>query len=274
MEEKKMSYLEHLDELRWRLIYSFLAIFLATMVCFLFAEKLFKLLINPLLKAMPEAQQQLIYTNLPEAFVAYLKVAFVAGLFISSPFVLYQVWKFISPGLYKHEKRYAFPFVFFSSFFFMAGGFFCFYQVFPWGFRFFLSFSNEYIVALPKMSEYISFSLKLLVVFGLVFQLPILIYFLTKIGVVNSHLLVKNRKYAILVVFILAAILTPPDVVTQIMLAIPLIFLYEVSIVLAKIVDRNKKRAKEQESRNEEEKQEADAAAEQASGNNQAGSSD
>lgn len=235
-----MSYLEHLDELRWRLIYALLSIFLCSIGCLAVADSLFKLLVHPLLQAMPEQNQQLIYTSLPEAFVAYLKISIVAGLFISSPLVLYQIWQFIAPGLYKHEKHYALPFVFFASFFFIAGGLFCFLFVFPWGFRFFLSFSNEYIVALPKMSEYISFSLKMLLVFGLVFQLPILTFFLTKIGIITSSMMVKNRKYVILIIFVLAAVLTPPDVITQIMLALPLILLTELSIIIAKIVERHK----------------------------------
>ncbi|MFC1852005.1 twin-arginine translocase subunit TatC [candidate division CSSED10-310 bacterium] len=246
-----MTYIEHLEELRRRLIISFIAILAMTVVCFLFAEELFKILISPLLYALPENKQRLIFTNLPEAFIAHLKIAFVAGLFVSSPIVLLQIWKFIAPGLYPHEKRYAFPFVFFSSSFFMIGGLFCFKQVFPWGFKFFLSFGNEYIEALPKISEYITFSLKLIVVFGLIFQLPILMYFLAKIGLVSGQLLSKNRKYAIMVIFIVAAILTPPDVITQFMLAGPLIILYEISIVIARVVGRNRARKEKELHSNE-----------------------
>lgn len=237
-----MTYLQHLEELRKRILFAILGVLGTTVFSFIFADKLFRILVSPLLQAMPEGNKKLIFTNLPEAFIAYLKVALVSGVFIASPFVLYQIWKFISPGLYEHEKRYAFPFVFFSSFFFVLGGFFCFTEVFPLGFKFFLSFTNDYIEALPKMSEYISFSLKLLLVFGLIFQLPILIYFLAKIGVVNSNMLRKNRKYAILIVFIVAAILTPPDVITQLMLALPLIILFELSIIIAKVVDRNREK--------------------------------
>lgn len=240
--ETKQTYFEHLEELRKRLINSFIAIIVATVGSFIFADRLFKLLVQPLLAAMPEDNQRLIFTNLPEAFVAYLKIALVAGIFISSPIILWQIWLFISPGLFPHEKKYAFPFVFFVSMFFTMGGLFCFYQVFPWGFRFFLGFANDYIEAMPKMSEYITFSLKLIIVFGLIFQLPVLIYFLTKIGLVTGEFLAKNRKYAILIVFVIAAILTPPDVITQLMLGFPLVILYELGILIAKVVDRNKEK--------------------------------
>lgn len=246
MDDLKMTYLEHLGELRRRLIISLSAVGVATLICYFFADRLFLFLIKPLIQAIPGGHPRLIFTSLPEAFVAYMKVSLVAGLFLASPVVLYQVWQFVAPGLYVHERRYALPFVFFSSFFFIAGGIFCFTEMFPWGFRYFLSFSNDYIEAMPKMSEYISFSLQFLLVFGLIFQLPVVMYFLAKIGLASGAFLTQNRKYAILVIFVVAAVLTPPDVISQFMLAIPLLLLYELSVIITKAVDRNRSKKRQQ----------------------------
>jgi sec-independent protein translocase protein TatC len=184
--------------------------------------------------------ETLIYTGLPEAFFTYLKVAFLTGLIVASPIILYQFWMFVAPGLYKTERRMMAPVVLLSSLFFIGGALFGYFVVFPWGFKFFLGFATDTIRPLPSMREYFGFSAKLLLAFGLVFELPIVLTFLAKLGIVSVEFLKKNRKYAILIFFAGAAILTPPDVITQIMMALPLMALYEISIIGAKLFGKKK----------------------------------
>jgi sec-independent protein translocase protein TatC len=177
----------------------------------------------------------LIFTNLPEAFFTYLKVSFLAGLLLASPVILYQFWMFVAPGLYQRERRVLLPIVFLSTLFFLGGALFGYFVVFPWGFQFFLGFATETIRPLPSMREYLSFSAKLLLAFGIVFEMPLVLTAMARLGIVSVGFLKKNRKYAILLFFTGAAILTPPDVITQIMMALPLMLLYEVSIIGARI---------------------------------------
>jgi sec-independent protein translocase protein TatC len=184
--------------------------------------------------------ETLIYTGLPEAFFTFLKVSFLAGLMIASPVIIYQFWMFVAPGLYAREKRLLLPIVFLSTLFFVGGALFGYFIVFPFGFKFFLGFATETIRPMPSMKEYLSFSAKLLLAFGLVFELPLVITFLARLGLVSVEFLKKNRKYALLLFFVAAAILTPPDVVTQIMMALPLMLLYEISIIGARIFGRKK----------------------------------
>jgi sec-independent protein translocase protein TatC len=183
---------------------------------------------------------KLIFTGLPEAFFTYLKVALLSGIILSTPVIFYQFWVFVAPGLYEKEKRHMIPIVFLSTFFFVGGSFFGYFIVFPYGFKFFLGFASEIIRPLPSMREYLSFASKLLLAFGLVFELPLIITFLAKLGMVSVSFLKKNRKYALLLFFVGAAILTPPDVVTQVMMALPLIVLYEISIIGARIFGKKK----------------------------------
>jgi sec-independent protein translocase protein TatC len=183
---------------------------------------------------------KLIFTGLPEAFFTYLKVALLSGIILSTPVIFYQFWVFVAPGLYEKEKRHMIPIVFLSTFFFVGGSFFGYFIVFPYGFKFFLGFASEIIRPLPSMREYLSFASKLLLAFGLVFELPLIITFLAKLGMVSVSFLKKNRKYALLLFFVGAAILTPPDVVTQVMMALPLILLYEISIIGARIFGKKK----------------------------------
>jgi sec-independent protein translocase protein TatC len=239
LEEEKAPITDHLEELRWRLIKCVIAVAVGFVSTYAFSEKIFNFLVSPLVKVMPE-ESQLIYTSLPEAFFTYLKVSFFSGLILATPVILYQIWKFTMPGLYENEKRHVLPFVLVATIFFLMGVSFAFYVVFPLGFKFFLGFSTENISALPSMKEYLGFSMKLLFAFGITFELPVIMYFLAKIGIINHTLLKKQRKYAILIVVILASILTPPDVISQILLAIPLIALYEVSIWVTYLVRRKK----------------------------------
>ncbi|MDB9823161.1 twin-arginine translocase subunit TatC [Deltaproteobacteria bacterium] len=238
-DDEKQPFLSHLEELRARLIKCAISVGIGFLITYYFAKDLFRILISPLTKNLPEGNG-LIFTNLPEMFFAYLKTAFIAGILLASPVIFYQIWQFIAPGLYKNEKRYVVPFVFFSTALFVGGAFFGYFIVFPFGFKFFLGYANEYITALPSVKEYFSFSSKLLFAFGVVFELPVVIFFLSRIGLVTVAFLRKNRKYAILSTFLVGAILTPPDVVTQIMMAGPLILLYELGIIIAMIAGKKK----------------------------------
>ncbi|MEA1946850.1 MAG: twin-arginine translocase subunit TatC [Thermodesulfobacteriota bacterium] len=233
-EQEKIPFTEHLEELRKRLIICFTAVGIGFVLSYGFKEKLFQILTRPLIRVM-QTGDKLIFTGLPEAFFTYLKVAFLSGIILATPVIFYQFWMFVAPGLYNKEKRFMAPIVFLSTFFFVGGAFFGYFIVFPYGFKFFLGFASEIIRPLPSMREYLGFASKLLLAFGLVFELPLIITFLAKLGMVSVSFLKKNRKYALLLFFVGAAILTPPDVVTQIMMALPLIVLYEISIIGARI---------------------------------------
>ena len=234
MDEKKLPLTAHLQELRKRLILSFIGVGAGFAICYAFAEPIFDLLAIPLLKVMPKGSS-LIFTSVAEAFFTYMKVAFIAGLILASPFVLYQVWAFVAPGLYRHEKKYVVPFILAGSFFFAIGISFGYYIAIPVGFKFLLGYATDFIKPMPSMKEYLSFSIKFLLAFGIVFEFPVVLVLLARIGVVNAKMLAKQRKYAILLIFIFAAILTPPDIISQVILALPLIGLYELSILLSKI---------------------------------------
>lgn len=245
-EDDKIPFLEHLEELRQRLIVCFVAVGVGFAVAYGFKEDLFRILTDPLISAMG-SQDTLIFTGLPEAFFTYLKAAFITGILVASPVILYEFWMFVAPGLYKTEKKVLFPIVLLSTIFFVGGSLFGYFYVFPIGFKFFLSFTSDSIRALPSMKEYLSFASKLLLAFGIVFELPLVITFLAKLGVVSVEFLRKNRKYAILLFFVGAAIFTPPDVVTQLMMALPLMILYEISIFGAWLFSRKKEKESEEE---------------------------
>ena len=234
MDEAKMSFTAHLEELRSRLIICLITVGIGFIGSYFFKEKFFHILVLPLLKAMGE-KGTLIFTGVPEPFFVYLKVSLVAGIFFSAPIILYEIWAFIAPGLYSQERRYVVPFVFFSSILFLLGVLFGYYIVCPYGFKFLLGFASYNIQPMLAIKEYFSFSTKLLLAFGFVFELPVFIVFLSKAGIVSPQTLSKQRKYAILGIFAVAAILTPPDVATQFMMAGPLIGLFEVGIIMAKI---------------------------------------
>ena len=235
---------EHLNELRTRLIRCCWAVGIGFVASYSFSHEIFNLLMYPLVKVMPD-QSSMIFTGLTEGFFTYLKVAFLAGLMLSTPVIFYQVWSFIAPGLYSHEKKYVIPFTILSVFFFTGGATFGYFMVFPFAFEFFMSFNTEDIIALPSMKEYLAFSTKLLIAFGTAFELPIFILLLAKLGLVNVEMLTKNRKYVLVGSFIVAAILTPPDVVTQTLMAFPLMLLYELGIIGTRIFVRKKKEESE-----------------------------
>jgi sec-independent protein translocase protein TatC len=226
--------MSHLVELRKRLVMSAIAVAVCFAVTYTFSEKLFEILAYPLKANLPKGDH-LIYTNLPEMFL------------VGAPFIFYQAWLFVAPGLHNQEKKYLFPFVLSSSLLFIGGALFGYFVVFPFGFKFFLGFSNDYIQALPSVKQYFSFSLKLLLGFGLVFELPVVAFFLSRLGIISANLMRRQRKYAVLLIFIVAAILTPPDVITQFMMAGPLLVLYELSVVIVKVTEKKKALAKEAE---------------------------
>jgi sec-independent protein translocase protein TatC len=238
-DQEKIPFSAHLEELRKRLIICFIAIGIGFVLSYGFKEKLFQILTYPLIKVM-QSGDKLIFTGLPEAFFTYVKVAFISGFILSAPVIFYQFWMFVAPGLYDKEKRLLLPIVALSTVFFIGGAFFGYFIVFPFGFKFFLGFASDTIRPLPSMREYLSFSTKMLLAFGLVFELPLIITFFARMGIVSVDLLKKKRKYAILIIFTVSAILTPPDVGTQIMMAVPLMVLYEISIFGAKIFGKKK----------------------------------
>jgi len=234
MDEKKLPLTAHLQELRKRLILSFIAVGAGFILCYALAQPIFEILAKPLLRVMP-AGGSLIFTSVAEAFFTYMKVAFIAGLILASPFVLYQIWAFVAPGLYQKEKRYVVPFVLGGSLFFAMGVLFGYFVAIPIGFRFLLGYATDFIKPMPSMKEYLSFSIKFLLAFGLVFEFPVVLVLLAKIGVIDAKMLARQRKYAILLIFVFAAVMTPPDIVSQVLMALPLMGLYELSILLSKI---------------------------------------
>jgi len=243
MAEEKLSFIEHLEELRKRIIKCLIAIAFGCAVSFYFAPKIFSILAIPIKKALPP-NSTLIFTNPTEAFLIYFKTALIAGFFLTTPFILYQIWKFIAPGLYEREKGYVVPFVIISSILFIGGAFFGYFFVFPPAFQFLInSFASDFIKPLPSMKEYFSLATSLLLAFGVIFETPVLIFFLAKVGIVTYKMLLRFQKYAIVLAFIIAALLTPtPDIFNQSMMAVPLLILYEIGIIIAWAVGKKPKR--------------------------------
>ncbi|MDR1776396.1 MAG: twin-arginine translocase subunit TatC [Desulfovibrio sp.] len=236
----KMTLMGHLNELRVRLIRCCMALGVAFVACWVVVDPIFDTLVNPLLAALPN-NSTAIYTTLPEGFFTRMFVAFVTSVFAASPVIFYQLWSFIAPGLYEEEKQAIVPIAFVSAVFFVLGGTFCYFIVFPYAFKFFVSFSTEQIVVMPKVSDYLDFVLKLILAFGLIFEMPLFAFFLSRMGIVTAAMMRHARRYAVLAIFIIAAILTPPDVVSQLLMACPMLLLYEVSILVAAAFGRKKK---------------------------------
>ena len=231
-----MSFLEHLEELRKRLVRAVIALGAAFAVCLCFARPILDFLLRPILPMLGEDRP--VFLELTEPFLLYMKVAFLAGLFLAAPVVLYQAWAFIAPGLYAHERRYAAPFVLFATFFFIAGGAFGYYVGFPVAARFLLGVAEGFQPNL-RLSGLFGFESKIILGLGLVFELPTVIYFLARLGLVTAGFLWHHFKYAVLIIFILAAIITPtPDIVTQCVFAAPMILLYLLGILIARVFGR------------------------------------
>lgn len=227
--EGRMTFLEHLDELRKRLTHAVVALLVGFLVAFAFIERIWIFVFARLTADIPG--KQLIFTEPGEAFFLYIKMAAIAGLLIASPYVMYQVWLFIAPGLYANEKRLAIPFVVFASGLFVSGAAFSHYILFPLAWQFFASFSNEFLSFTPRVEPVFSLYVKLLLALGLVFQLPMLMFVLAKLGIVSARFLIRNFKYAVLLIFIVAAVVTPDgSMVVQVVMAAPMITLYIISI--------------------------------------------
>ena len=248
--EKESGFISHLTELRSRLIHSFVFLFVFFAIFYFFAEYIYGFLVDPYAQAVhnDNIDRRLIFTALQETFLTYLKVAFFASFFFTSPFILIQIWKFIAPGLYEHEKTAIMPYLVLTPILFFLGGALVYYLVMPLAIKFFLSFeSSGIITSLPiqleaKVNEYLSLVMKLIFAFGLSFQLPVVLSLLARVGMVDALFLRKRRKYVIVIIFSAAAILTPPDPITQIGLAIPLLILYELSILSVSIIEKKAKK--------------------------------
>jgi sec-independent protein translocase protein TatC len=253
LDDRTMPLLGHLEELRSRLIKALLAVALALVPTYVFSSALFVLLTQPLQQAVPNPPL-LIGTSPAEAFFTKLKVSFIAALFLASPVVFYQLWQFVAPGLYEHERRYVMPFVFFATFFFVLGAGFCHVIVLPVGYAFFLEqYDSIGVQANLRISEYLSFTARMLLAFGVTFELPVLAFFFARIGLITHRTLLGAFRYAIVLIFIVAAVLTPgPDVASQLLLATPLLILYSLSIAVAYIF--GKKATTSTEEADEEEK--------------------
>ncbi|MBN2720696.1 MAG: twin-arginine translocase subunit TatC [Proteobacteria bacterium] len=238
MADEKLPFTTHLEELRRRVIICVVTVSLVSLVCYAFKEKIFEFVAIPLVASLPEDNSWMIFTGVTEAFFTYLKISVLAGIFISLPMIFYQLWAFIAPGLYSQEKKVVVPFVIFSTLFFVTGASFGYFVVFPFGFQFLLSFATDVIRPFPSLKEYLSFATKLLVAFGLVFELPLITYFFAKLGIITHRTLARNRRYFIVGAFIISAALTPPDVVTQLLMAGPILILFEISVLVAKVFGR------------------------------------
>ncbi len=249
--QKEGSFIDHLTELRSRLIKSFVFLFIFFVICYIFSQNIYAFLVEPYANAVKDDSEnrRLIFTALHETFITYLKVAFFAAMFVTSPIILTQLWKFIAPGLYKDEKRALLPYLIATPTLFLLGGMLVYYLIMPLAIKFFLSFESAgNINSLPiqleaKVNEYLSLIMRLIFAFGISFQLPVLLSLLARVGFVDSNYLRTRRKYVIVIIFAVAAILTPPDPITQIGLGIPLLILYELSILSVRLIEKNKTNA-------------------------------
>ena len=226
----------HIADLRKRLIISSITVVVMFFVCFSFYEPILQWMMVPAEAALPK-NSQMVAVEIQETFFTALKVAFFAGFVVSLPVIFWQLWLFLAPGLYDHEKKLIIPFVFFGTLQFLLGALFAYYFVVPVGFSFLINFGSTIVTVLPSIGMYVSFFTKLMIGFGISFELPVIIFFLAKIGLVDDKQLIGFFRYAVVLIFIVAAILTPPDVISQLMMAAPLLILYGVSIWIAKVVN-------------------------------------
>jgi len=248
---KQGSFVDHLTELRSRLVKSFIYLFICFIISYFFSENIYRFLVEPYAEAVrnDETNRRLIFTALHETFITYLKVAFFAAIFVTSPIILTQIWKFVAPGLYKDEKRALLPYLIATPTLFLLGGMLVYYLVMPLAIKFFLSFeTSSQVTSLPiqleaKVNEYLSLIMRLIFAFGISFQLPVLLSLLARVGFIDSEYLKKRRKYVVVIIFAVAALLTPPDPITQIGLGIPLLILYELSILSVKFIEKKKRDA-------------------------------
>jgi sec-independent protein translocase protein TatC len=247
-EESKMPLLEHLIELRSRLMWSVISIIVLFIAIFPFAEYVYQFLVHPLAIVFEKmgGHRRLIFTALHEAFFTYIKLSLISAVFVAFPFISMQFWMFVAPGLYKHEKSALAPFLIATPILFFMGGAMVYYIVMPWAYEFLLNFELQGgdgtlpIVSEPKVNEYLSLAINLIFAFGICFELPVVLSLLGRIGIISSKGMRERRKYAILVAFIVAAVITPPDVISQVLLASVLICLYEISIFSVRLIERKR----------------------------------
>jgi sec-independent protein translocase protein TatC len=246
--EVNTAFVTHLGELRARLIRSFIFLLIAFIFCYIYSAEIYLFLVKPYSNVVIEnnLDRRLIFTALHEAFLTYLKVAFFASFFITSPIILTQIWRFVAPGLYKNEKKALLPYLILTPVLFILGGALVYYLIMPLAINFFLSFESQGTIgSIPiqleaKVNEYLSLVMRLIFAFGISFQLPVILSLLARIGILDSTYLKTRRKYVIVIIFAVAAILTPPDPITQVGLALPLLILYELSILIVKIIEKKK----------------------------------
>ncbi len=243
IEASRAPFVEHFAELKTRLLWCCAAFILAAGVSYIYAGSAYSFLIKPLADAMPGDNRRMIYTGLTEAFVVYVKLSLFLGFIISFPFIAFQLYCFLAPGLYKSERAIFIPYLIISPALFLLGAALAYYVAFPVAWKFFLSFESQNQQSIPilmeaKISEYLSLSMQIIIAFGLCFQLPVILTLLARIGLVSSTWLALKRKFAIVIIFIVAAILTPPDVLSQLMLAVPLLLLYEISVYTCRLIEK------------------------------------
>ncbi|QAR32064.1 twin-arginine translocase subunit TatC [Geovibrio thiophilus] len=237
--EAQIPLMEHLEELRKRVIYVLIIVIAVFSFCYWQSQFFMDFVTKPLVDVMPE-KSSMAMLKITEGFFMELKLCFMAALFFSMPFIFYHIWKFIAPGLYVHEKKYVMGFVISASLLFFLGAGFAYYFVFPFGFAFFLKYAQGYVIANLSIEWYLSFVTKMVLGFGIVFELPVFTFFLAKMGIITAEMMRKYRRYAVLGIFIVAAVMTPPDVFSQLMMAGPLLVLYELSIFIAVIFGRKR----------------------------------
>jgi sec-independent protein translocase protein TatC len=236
----------HIADLRKRLVISTITVVVMFFACFAFYEPILQWMMIPVEAALPK-NSQMVAVEIQETFFTALKVAFFAGFIVSLPVIFWQLWLFLAPGLYEHEKMLVIPFVFFGTLMFLIGASFAYYIVVPVGFDFLVAFGSTVVTVMPSIGKYVDFFTKLLFGFGLAFELPVVTFFLAKIGLVDDRMLKDFFRYAVVIIFIVAALLTPPDVISQLLMAAPLLFLYGVSIYIAKVFNPAPKEEEEEE---------------------------
>ena len=248
MSDAQMPLTAHLEELRWRIVKAFVVVMVAFGGCYFYSDRIFEFLTRPLV-GLGDSHLQLIGTGVTEAFFTRLKVSFIAAVFAASPAIFHQAWGFIEPGLVERERRTAIPFVLAATVFFVSGAAFCYVVVFPVGYAFFLQeYANIGVAPQIRISEYLSFASRMLLAFGVTFELPVLTFFLARLGVVDHRMLITWSRYAVVIIFVVAAVLTPgPDVASQMLMAAPLMALYVLSIGVAFVFGRRKAPARDED---------------------------
>jgi sec-independent protein translocase protein TatC len=236
-----MPFLDHLEELRWRIIKILAAMVIASVVCYFFSDYLFVGLRFPLTKAVPDGSVDLNFLKVSEGFTVRLKLSFLAGIFLSIPITIYQIWAFVMPGLYEREIKVIAPLVFVSSILFLVGAAMCFIWVLPFTIRFLLNIAPQNVKPVLTINDYLNFVMWTTLAYGLVFQTPIIALFLGKMGIINARMLGKGRRYAIVAVAVISAVVTPPDVFSMIMMGLPLYLLYEASILVLIVIGKSGK---------------------------------